>query len=404
MVKIESKKLRIVTPRFKLQRLENPGRGDCAFFSFALGLIYVIQNEFKEHSDTLFQKWLALDPKLIRNTNKFYKKIQAFNFDSMDKKFLSKIQKHLRHQLYRFKINELHDICKKFLQNEDFNQLNSSNIYNDFAELYYEKNIHLGNHNSNFGFWSKTSACNHFHRSNEIIKKVKKLVLPSMDSNAEQRQLALRFIELFYGTESLKSELEIPKSSPVVDALKIIKRHSSNGNDCYWGTEIDLRDLTEIFGLNCQFYKNNSNIYNHSQPDNKTLIFNNEQNIHWSTLIISKSNPPKMDVDNRLVTLQELINAVTEEYCEYNRKVWFSLFHRHGRKGRLRAKKFQKEINQFQSFNDAFEYLEAFLHDPKNGNLHPHSFRFMLNNANYSRIFSTELNSESFEKIATISS
>lgn len=79
-----------------------------------------------------------------------------------------------------------------------------------------------------------------------------------------------------------------------------------------------------------------------------------------------------------LKELKQNIATAKNAYVDYSNSIWFSLFHRHGNTGRVRAEEFAKKFEQIDNFNDAKEMLVKYLHDPKNGNTNPHSFRTML--------------------------
>jgi hypothetical protein len=88
---------------------------------------------------------------------------------------------------------------------------------------------------------------------------------------------------------------------------------------------------------------------------------------------------PKKDQE-KLERLRQQIANATVGYLEYNNSIWFSIFHRHGKRGRIRAQNFNTSFAAINNYDDAKATLISFLKDPQLGNTHPHSFRTMLLN------------------------
>lgn len=83
---------------------------------------------------------------------------------------------------------------------------------------------------------------------------------------------------------------------------------------------------------------------------------------------------------DELFLLKAQVRRATKSYIEYSDKTWFSLFHRHGKTGRVRAEQFAELIEGIDNYDEAKRTLAEFLGDSKNGNTHPHSYRTMLLN------------------------
>ena len=85
------------------------------------------------------------------------------------------------------------------------------------------------------------------------------------------------------------------------------------------------------------------------------------------------------DTDSQLAHLRRAVANATLKYTNYSESIWFSLFHRHGNAGRVRAKDFNTRFAAIQNFDEAKKELIAYLrNDQNNGNTHPHSYRTML--------------------------
>lgn len=89
---------------------------------------------------------------------------------------------------------------------------------------------------------------------------------------------------------------------------------------------------------------------------------------------------PNSDIEkvNKLQNLKEKISITCTEYMKYNEKIWFSIFHRHGKTGRVRAQALSDNINAASTLEQAHEHLKCFFDDCKNGNTYPHSLKTML--------------------------
>ena len=64
-----------------------------------------------------------------------------------------------------------------------------------------------------------------------------------------------------------------------------------------------------------------------------------------------------------LDTLKRQVSGATELYVDYNKSVWYSLFHRHGATGRARAQKFDGLFQKIDNLSDAKKALADYLND-----------------------------------------
>ncbi|CEG58449.1 hypothetical protein [Legionella fallonii] len=79
--------------------------------------------------------------------------------------------------------------------------------------------------------------------------------------------------------------------------------------------------------------------------------------------------------------LRDVATKAAISYINYSNSIWFSLFHRHGNTGRVRAREFLTQFLMIDSFDEAKFFLVSFLSNTNNnGNTYPHSFRTMLLN------------------------
>lgn len=82
--------------------------------------------------------------------------------------------------------------------------------------------------------------------------------------------------------------------------------------------------------------------------------------------------------ESNLARLKIYVSLAKQQYVHHSEGIRFSLFHFHGKTGRIRAFDFEEKFHEIQNYDEAVSVLKAFLHDKNNGNTHPHSFRTML--------------------------
>lgn len=78
------------------------------------------------------------------------------------------------------------------------------------------------------------------------------------------------------------------------------------------------------------------------------------------------------------ITLKTAVTKAALNYLSYNENLSFSLFHHHGKAGRVRAIQFAQLLEKSDDLDIIKSELLSFLNNDKNGNTHPHSFRTML--------------------------
>ena len=92
------------------------------------------------------------------------------------------------------------------------------------------------------------------------------------------------------------------------------------------------------------------------------------------SISVMEQSPDKAMLDQ----LKQAVANATSAYVSYSNGIWFSLFHRHGNAGRVRANTFNDRFAKIDDLNVAKKELIAYLNNSKNGNTHPHSYRTML--------------------------
>ncbi|MBA2656090.1 MAG: hypothetical protein H0U70_03800 [Tatlockia sp.] len=112
---------------------DNPGKNDCGFYSFAKGLIHIIQNEITRGNTNPIQLDL-----LNRFSSKSHgysaKEFENDKINKLSTPLLEKLNEDLRTILY---IQYLEEIAKESLMIEGLNTIGNSTIYNQFSEIFY---------------------------------------------------------------------------------------------------------------------------------------------------------------------------------------------------------------------------------------------------------------------------
>ncbi|KTD72666.1 hypothetical protein [Legionella tucsonensis] len=438
-----------LTLELQERTVDNPAKGNCGYYAFAIGLINIIQ---QEGTGATFGKWVHLDPSIIG----YYDAICNFDFDKPNNDLLEVLQRSLRLITYNAQVEELRWACTSAQKKNEYRALVATSTYKKFAEMYYGTNV--------------DPHFNQFVSSPAIKTALAKIDPHVIRPGHEALVLAPLFMSLIYGEGALETinVLTKPKlDSPVIQALQNITQ------DFVWATHLELDYLANEFEVNLHVLKNGVNPYEfHDLPYRNTITIDNQSNIHWTTRVImakkvsktlapishsefgssskraafeTRTLPKKQQVkDEDTVTkklpIQEqyfskrevgkqkktqpevmnlektntqlhflkkqtlfnqsdaipltLMSSKTDQkelnrlihivhraviaYCTYSDGIIFSLFHRHGESGRIRASMFDEQFSLVEDLEQAKNMLMDFLEDSKNGNTHPHSFRTML--------------------------
>lgn len=483
--------------------VDNPGQGNCAFYSFAIGLIDIIQEEKVYGCKTKFEQWVTQDKNLADE----YDAICAFNYKQPDNLLLDRLQRSLRNIGYNYKVAELKlacakstaaDVIKGLDKKSDeykevmiliaaeittipykkallrkYRHITANSTYIDFTALYY-------GHRQDLGHGAST-----FSDSVTIKNAIDDLDKSKIEENYEDLVLVPLFLKLLYGD---KQALKTITQETVPDAASPILSGMNNvAEESYWGTHLDLNYLATLFKVNLHTLENGRNLRQESRGDlgcQHTITVNNHGDYHWTTQLTMAVELPKIllsvsedekrkkekgrvtgvlgtsvtkdsspliptivpvvtglqkddavttddehhgkvrfkftksqlelqerrdleaqrehdlklldqtndsekavisspldesDDNKKLAHLRSAVSNATIAYTGYSNSIWFSLFHRHGNSGRVRAETFNTRFLEIKNYSDAKKELITFLHNNNdNGNTHPHSFRTML--------------------------
>ena len=406
--------------------LNNPGQGNCAFYAFAIGLIYIIQEEMLSGKREMFDRWVAQDPDL----RDYYDALCHMDTKHLDVDVLGIVQMSLRNIIYQSKLDELRGACATSRDDNLYQDLVNTSSYVDFAALY-------------FGDPNDTDPrFNVYANSNAIQDIFRTLDRSELAPGYERLALAPLYMSLLYGdsvdVSSITIETPFLANSLILRAMRVIKENY------FWGTHLDLDYLARAFEVNLHPIHGAAPYPFVDNPQRPTVTIINQGNYHWVTQITVANEiaplAPKPTPTEKKVLAEETVHAekkaltertistekkasavvppsttkkaasVTRQpveeiglesrvdkeladrlsrlrfkvsntviaYREYNRSVWYSLFHRHGKTGRKRADDFYyKYFSKINDYEEAKGALLEFL-EHKNGNTNPHSFRTML--------------------------
>lgn len=411
--------------------IDNPGKGDCAFYAFAIGLIHIIQEEYSYGKTEMFDRWSALDP----SVDIHYKAICQLDLDAPDNELLDQLQISLRGITYHTQLDELKKACAN--PKDEYRELVGNSTYVKFAEFYHNP--------------ATDTRFNEFANSKHMIEEIFKIDRTKVVENSEHLTLVPVFLSLVYGSDVVDPDTHVilspvtPETHPNISS-PVIAAMSSITQPAFWGTHLNLDYLARAFKVNFHPLENlkPKQIFKDVEGWH-TIVINNQDHMHWTTqvpyvrelneLVLSgttadtiteyttqssskeddqlshdedasekiKQNLILLELENDEATdysvqpsdserrkiefLKDAVTKATNSYLKYSQEIWFSLFHRHGNTGRVRAREFHTRfltIEKQQNFDSIKSFLISFLaNDNKNGNTYPHSFRTMLLNELY---------------------
>lgn len=420
--------------------VDNPGAGNCGFYAFAIGLIYIIQREDSKLSP-MFNQWSGVVPNLTQyisgadGIEHMHKLLLSFDYQSneVNTKLLNYLQMGLRNCLYDNRVSELKLACEQ--PGKDNNNILANSTYLDFAVLFTGANQSVNGEVENNIFAGYPELVKQINEACAAIKASAAVSNPDddLDKKLGAESVAC-FIRSLYGAhatlENITDKDKFDPNLPAVQALAKIKQNK------IWATAHDLIALASKFNLN--FYLLENGIPQQPEKFESNLpqiTLNNIRNMHWVTQIseqrpfssafnsiVSPVKKPRainesvsdttdtvtkdkcrteprantastatkknkaldaplimsQNNDDNLQHLKTKLIAATSEYTSYSAGIWFSLFHHHGQAGRARAVEFRNRFNDENNYDEARQELWDFLRNPANGNTHPHSYRTII--------------------------
>ena len=257
------------TPRilFTEEIVDNPGRGNCAFYAFAIGLINIIQEENSYKNRSKFNEWVGLDSSIASD----YEAICKFSLKPGSRltededALLGRLQRSLRNVAYTGKLADLRRACarssaevivegisKNTKQYKDammmkYRHIIATSMYADFA------NIFFGNH-ADLGYGVST-----FSDSAAVRMALAEVNRSSVEVDYEALVLVPLFLKLIYGPDKadqpITSETEPSMSSPILASMSKVKQ------EFYWGTQQDLNFLAVQLKVNLRTLRDGAEIH-----------------------------------------------------------------------------------------------------------------------------------------------
>jgi hypothetical protein len=223
-----------------IRRIDNPGRGNCAFYAFSIGLIDIIKKERAVNGNVrspTFERWVAFDPSLAND----YYAICAFDLNNPNKQkaLLDRMQMGLRKITYQYKMNELRKTCARSRAADGYTDLVATSSFVNFSYLFYGLKRDNDSRYNEFSD-EKTKAAlvggRNFHLLDELPENPKELKnsyifckdeLSYINVNGEVKKVKINKLALF------KKELATingdSSSSLKLTAEQIKKLITSNG-------------------------------------------------------------------------------------------------------------------------------------------------------------------------------
>lgn len=251
--------------------IDNPGKGNCAFYGFAIGLIDIIKHEYAIAGTSSTYDALA---SRIDNFAVNLDEVLSFNFKHQSKLILDRMQTSLRVILLNHRKQELVD-------NKE--SLSTSMTFNHFGEIVRN---YLDNRSTRSTFNElaksaplKYSALNVARQIQRVMKRYQQ-----KPSNLNYRQkweayidkvIAKAFIDDVYTSGA---EVGLRNDSLVIAAMADVTVNFR------WGTQTDLNDLARIFNVNLHTLRNGTADYHPTDTPLRPIItMNNKRNRHWTT-------------------------------------------------------------------------------------------------------------------------
>lgn len=395
--KLETSQDVIIGPMY----VDNAGRGNCAYYAFANGLIRIIQQEALYKKTEMLDRLIAKSPSLATHRNA----LVNYDFSSPNQPLLDDLQASLRIIAYEHQLTELREACHLPMDQELYIRIRNNHFYTQFEGMY------SGTANSQYDQIPKSPA---------VVAAIEQLKQSTpLETGFEYLALVPLFLKLIYGQDvdinGITRDTYPSQSSPIIESMATITR------DFEWGTRIELDDLARAFDVNLHILREGSASQQFNDMEGKhTITLNNIHDQHWTTVVIVASDdgltqkapqtasdkkepaasPIRQSADSEtsekrepieiykpdaekkevteLASLKQKVEKAVNDYINHSNSIWFCFFHFHGETGRKRASQFLQNFNRQTDVREAKEMIIQYLENEKNGNTHPHSFRTML--------------------------
>jgi hypothetical protein len=269
--------------------IDNPGGGDCAFYAFVIGLIYIIQNEYQAVGNSItFNQWQNLG--LGEVNLEAILKIDLYRLSespcTYSRALLTKLQKSLRLITANTWKEELLDkIARESRMDGNASIIEGSPIYGKFMELVEAHIKTLPSRRTlkemgKFNELALSSNCIH------LAQTTARLIQTQLQgkSFAETQVLENSLVKQAVLTDVLVQN-EVNEHSAILAAIDLI---SMNGR---WGTHSDLNEIATKFNVNLNIANRLNGAMIVELP---TITLHNKSDVHWTTEVDLIAPNPKL--------------------------------------------------------------------------------------------------------------
>ncbi|HAZ7573010.1 type IV secretion protein Dot [Legionella sp. PATHC032] len=271
--------------------IDNPGGGDCGFYALAVGLINIIQNEYKLHGKSkTYDRWKQVEGiygiRMQDILNVDLKKLHDSPY-TYKSELLFLLQMSLRNIAV---IVNKEDLVKRIIEegrSKDQTKIEGSNAYCKFMELVQ---LYLYRR----GSLEMISQFNELALSPEIVQTAQDIARMLRPILRNQPFHQAQKIENAFVKEVLLNDVlsgnAINSNSIILKSLEKIKERGR------WATHDDLKEIAELLKINLNVV---------GQPNGKpipghpTVNLINHYNTHWTTQIESLHGPRQYSVPRK---------------------------------------------------------------------------------------------------------
>ncbi|HAU1182777.1 TPA: type IV secretion protein Dot [Legionella pneumophila] len=263
--------------------IDNPGGGDCGFYALAIGLISIIQNEYKLHGKSkTYDRWKQVEgiygvrQQDILNVDLTKLHDSPYTYKS---ELLFLLQMSLRNIAV---IVNKEDLVKRIIEegrSKDQTKIEGSNAYCKFMELVQ---LYLYRRDS----LARISQFNELALSPEIVQTARDIARILRPILRNQPFHQVQKIENAFVKEVLLNDVlsgnTINSNSIILKNLEKIKEQGR------WATHDDLKEIADLLKINLNVV---------GQPNGKpipeypTVTLKNLSNTHWITQVESLQGP-----------------------------------------------------------------------------------------------------------------
>jgi hypothetical protein len=227
-----------------LVEFDNPGGGDCAFYSFAMGLINIIQQEHRQGRQDHYLRWCQLDERV----RPYYEQMLRFDFKSLDRSLLTSLQQSLRHCLIQQYQQRL--ICAA----ESYSSTTTQSVLSLVLYTHFVDRLHrvVRDRACNLLFEPDcASMMNDF--SAKVALKIREYKRPVTEVMRETAELIVFTEDIFI--QDAEGHFHVNPASRLFAAVQ--RKISAH----WWGTEEDMIYLAKAFATDIEFLRMGKVLY-----------------------------------------------------------------------------------------------------------------------------------------------